>query len=48
MLLFAGFGWGRPVQINPNNFNRTITLRKGNALVALARTCDEFNISSNI
>lgn len=36
MLLFAGFGWGRPVQINPNNFNRTITLRKGNALVALA------------
>ena len=36
MLLFEGFGWGRPVQINPNNFNRTITLRKGNALVALA------------
>lgn len=36
MLLFAGFGWGKPVQINPNNFNRTITLRKGNALVALA------------
>ena len=36
MLLFAGFGWGRPVEINPNNFNRTITIRKGNALVALA------------
>ena len=36
MLLFAGFGWGKPVEINPNNFNRTISLRKGNALVALA------------
>lgn len=36
MLLFAGFGWGRPVQINPNNFNRTITIRKANALVAFA------------
>ena len=36
MLLFAGFGWGRPVEINPNNFNRTISIRKGNALVAFA------------
>lgn len=36
MLLFAGFGWGKPVQINSNNFNRTITIRKANALVALA------------
>ena len=36
LLLTAGFGWGRPVEINPNNFNRTITIRKGNALVSLA------------
>ena len=36
MLLFAGFGWGRPVEVNPNNFNRTISIRKGNALVAFA------------
>ena len=36
MLLFAGFGWGRPVEINLNNFNRTVSIRKGNALVALA------------
>ncbi len=36
LLLTAGFGWGKPVQINPNNFNRTVTLRKGNALVSLA------------
>ncbi len=36
LLLTAGFGWGKPVAINPNNFNRTVTLRKGNALVSLA------------
>ena len=36
MLLFAGFGWGKPVEINQNNFNRTVSLRKGNALVSLA------------
>lgn len=36
LLLTAGFGWGKPVQINPNNFNRTVTLRKGNALVSIA------------
>lgn len=36
LLLTAGFGWGKPVQINPNNFNRTVTLRKGNAIVSLA------------
>ncbi len=36
LLLTAGFGWGKPVQINPNNFNRTISIRKGNAIVSLA------------
>lgn len=36
MLLFVGFGWGRPVSINPVNFNRTISIRKANALVAFA------------
>jgi Zn-dependent protease len=36
LLLFAGFGWGKPVQINPVNFRRTISMKKGNALVALA------------
>ena len=36
MLLLAGFGWGKPVEINSNNFNRTISIRKGNALVAFA------------
>lgn len=36
LLLTAGFGWGKPVKINPNNFNRTVSIRKGNALVSLA------------
>lgn len=36
LLLTAGFGWGKPVEINPNNFNRTVSIRKGNALVSLA------------
>lgn len=36
LMLFAGFGWGKPVAINPNNFNRKVTIRKGNALVSLA------------
>lgn len=36
MLLFLGIGWGKPVAINPNNFHRKISVRKGNALVAIA------------
>ena len=36
LLLFAGFGWGKPVEINSNNFNRKVTLRQGNAIVAAA------------
>lgn len=36
MLLVAGFGWGKPVQINPSNFNRNIKMSTGEALVSLA------------
>ena len=36
MLMFAGFGWGRPVQINPNNFNRNMELSKAEAIVSFA------------
>ena len=36
LLLFAGFGWGKPVEINSNNFNRKVSLRQGNAIVAAA------------
>lgn len=36
LLMFAGFGWGRPVQINPRNFNRNVSMDKGEAIVSLA------------
>lgn len=36
MLLFAGFGWGKPVQINSTNFNRKFSLAKAEAIVAAA------------
>lgn len=36
LLMFAGFGWGKPVQINPRNFNRNVTMDKGQAIVSLA------------
>ena len=36
LLLFAGFGWGKPVNTNPYNYKRTISMKKGSALVSLA------------
>ncbi len=36
LLMFAGFGWGRPVEINTRNFNRNISQTKGEILVSLA------------
>lgn len=36
MLLFAGFGWGKPVNVNPRNYNRDMTVEKADALVSLA------------
>ena len=36
MLVFAGFGWGKPVEIDPRNFNRDISLSKAEAIVAAA------------
>ena len=36
LLLTAGFGWGKPVEINPRNFNRDMSLSKAEALVAFA------------
>lgn len=36
MLLFAKIGWGRPVQINSNNFNKNISRSKAEAIVAFA------------
>lgn len=36
LLLFAGFGWGRPVEINPVKFNRKHSMETGEAIVAFA------------
>lgn len=36
MLLFAGFGWGKPVNVNPRNYNRDITIEKADSLVSIA------------
>ena len=36
MLLFAGFGWGKPVNVNPRNYNRDISMEKADALVSIA------------
>lgn len=36
MLLFAGFGWGKPVHVNPSNYTRKISMEKGEAIVSVA------------
>ena len=48
MLLFARVGWGKPVQINPTNFNRTISMSKGEAIVSAAGPDNELYISNNL
>ena len=35
-LLFAGFGWGKPVQINTRNFNKNVSASK-NIMAQLSR-----------
>lgn len=36
LMIFAGFGWGKPVEINPLNFNRKVSMKGGSAMVAAA------------
>lgn len=36
LLLFAGFGWGKPVEVNPRNYNRDISMEKADAIVSIA------------
>ena len=36
MLLFAHIGWGKPVQVDPRNYNRNISVEKADAIVSLA------------
>lgn len=36
MLLVAGFGWGKPVHVNPTNYTRKMSMEKGEAIVSAA------------
>lgn len=36
MLLFAHIGWGKPVEIDPRNYNRNISVEKADAIVSVA------------
>ena len=36
MLLFAGFGWGKPVQVNPRNYDRRMSMDRADAIVSIA------------
>lgn len=36
LLLFTGFGWARPVPVQPRRFNQKISMRAGVALTSLA------------
>jgi Zn-dependent protease len=45
MLLFAGFGWGKPVNVNPRNYNRDITVEKADCIVSIAGPAMNFILS---
>lgn len=45
MLIFAGFGWGKPVHVNPRNYNRDITMDKADAIVSIAGPTTNFVIA---
>jgi len=36
LMLFGGFGWAKPVPIDPRNFTRKVTMRTGMAITAFA------------
>ena len=36
MLIFAHIGWGKPVQVNPRNYDRRMSMEKADAIVSLA------------
>lgn len=36
LLIFAHIGWGKPVQINPRNFDRKVSMSAGEAIVSVA------------
>lgn len=45
MLIVAHFGWGRPVQINPNNFNGKYSLSASEAIVSVAGPLANFIVA---
>ena len=45
LLIVAGYGWGKPVEINPRNFNRKVSMSAGNALVSIAGPAMNFLLS---
>lgn len=42
LLIVAGFGWGKPVQVNPRNFKRNISMTKAEAIVSFAGPLTNF------
>ena len=36
LLVFAGFGWGKPVEVNPRNYNTNMSMSKADAIVSFA------------
>lgn len=36
LLIFVHIGWGKPVQINPRNFDRKVSMQAGEAIVSVA------------
>ncbi len=45
MLLFARFGWGKPVQVNPVNYDRRYSMDKADAIVSIAGPLMNFFIA---
>ncbi len=45
LLIVAGFGWGKPVQVNPVNYKRHISMQKADAIVAFAGPLMNFLLS---
>ena len=45
MLLVAGFGWGKPVHVDPRNYTRKMSMEKGEALVSIAGPVMNFMVA---
>jgi len=45
MLMFVHIGWGKPVQVNPRNYDRRFTMEKADAIVSIAGPLMNFFLS---